>query len=184
MHPHVETPTLSCGCGAASEAPLASPVSGAFELVDHFGHQVNERSFGDRYLLVFFGFTHCKLVCPRELTKLGRALELLGPAALRVQPLYVSVDPARDDPRAMQRYLSQYDGGFIGLTGSADQVEAAKTAYRVFANPVTDDSAPGGYVVPHTALAYFMAPGGRYKAHFMQSLDAEAVARLIGRHLA
>ena len=184
MSQHTATPPRSCCCAAPSDAAEASPVSGAFELVDHFGRPVDERSYGDRHLLVFFGFTHCAVVCPRELRKLGRALELLGPLASRVQPLYVTVDPARDDPPVMRRYLSQYDGGFIGLTGSAEQIDAAKKAYRVFAEAVADDCAPGGYAVPHTAFAYLMAPGGRYEAHFSQALDAESVAQRIGRHLA
>jgi len=176
-------PTRYCCSEALPEAVKAAPVSGTFELVDHFGQPANERSYGDRNLLVFFGFTHCAVVCPRELGKLARVLALLGPLASQVQPLYITVDPARDDPPTLQRYLSKYDGGFVGLTGRADQVEAAKTAYRVFAERVMDDQAQSGYVVPHTALAYFMAPGGRYLAHFSAALDAEAIAQRIARHL-
>lgn len=161
----------------------SAPISGVFDLIDHFGHAVNERSYGDRHLLVFFGFTHCAVVCPRELTKLDGALRLLGPLASAIQPLYVTVDPGRDEPSAMRRYLSQFSADFIGLTGTAEQVEAAKQSYRVFAEPVHDAAAPGGYVVPHTAFAYLMAPGGRYKAHFSDSLDAEVVAQRMRRHL-
>jgi protein SCO1/2 len=171
------------------ERPPA-PVSGRFELVDHFGRAVTERSFGTRHLLVFFGFSHCAVVCPRELAKLSDALERLGPLAERVQALYVSVDPARDTPAVLQRYLAQYpspamrhDGGFLGLTGSQAQVDAAKRSFRVFAAPVDDAAAPGGYVVPHTALAYLMAPGGRYLAHFAESLDAATVAARLRMHL-
>ena len=176
--------TSSC-CGGASTSDRVHPpyIGGTFDLVDHFGRPVNERSYGDLHLLVFFGFTHCQVVCPRELGKLGRALGLLGKLASRVQALYVTVDPARDDPPTMQRYLSKYDGGFLGLTGSAEQVEAAKKAYRVFAEPVADASVPGGYVIPHTALAYFMAPGGRYATHFAAALDAETIARRMREHL-
>jgi len=175
--------TCCCAVAPPPEPVRPAPVSGAFDLIDHFGRAVNERSYGDRHLLLFFGFTHCAVVCPRELAKLERALGLLGPLASAIQPLYVTVDPARDDPGAMQRYLSQFGAGFIGLTGTAEQVEAAKKSFRVFAEPVQDAAAPGGYAVPHTAFAYFMAPGGRYKAHFSDSLDAEMVAQRMRRHL-
>ncbi|WP_454908743.1 SCO family protein [Variovorax gossypii] len=186
-----ETPTdstASCCCGAVAATPVASsaPVSGRFDLVDHFGRPVNERSFGAKYLLVFFGFSHCAVVCPRELARLGAALEMLGPLAERVQPLYISVDPARDTPEVLRHYLSKYTahaGGFLGLTGSPDQVTAAKKSFRVFAEPIEDDSAPGGYVVPHTALAYFMAPGGRYATHFAETLDASTVSTRLRKHL-
>jgi protein SCO1/2 len=193
MPDHIASPVPSCCCaGAATTKPVApaAPVSGRFELVDHFGRAVNERSFGAKHLLVFFGFSHCAVVCPRELSKLGAALERLGPLAERVQPLYISVDPARDTPDVLQRYLSQYThpatrpaGGFLGLTGSPEQVEAAKKSFRVFAAPVLDDSAPGGYVVPHTALAYLIAPGGRYATHFAETLDAATVSSRLRTHL-
>jgi protein SCO1 len=177
--------TPACCCSGSSTvdtvqkiAPPAT-VSGVFDLVDHFGRAVSAHSFGNRHLLVFFGFSHCAAVCPRELQKLGAALEMLGPLAHRVQPLYISVDPQRDSPDVLKRYLAQYTqhaGGFLGLTGSQAQVDAAKKAYRVFAQPVADAHAPDGYVVPHTALAYFMAPGGIYSAHFPESLDAATIA--------
>ncbi len=178
--------TRSCCCGggkaqAASVRP--PPIAGTFDLIDHFGRSVNERSYGDRYLMVFFGFTHCAVVCPRELEKLGRALELLGPLAARMQPLYVTVDPTRDDPAAMRRFLARFPGGFVGLTGSEVQIEAAKKSYRVFAAPVDDPAAPGGYAVPHTAFAYLMGPGGRYEAHFPEILDAETIASKIRAQL-
>jgi protein SCO1/2 len=178
------SPDRACCCAVAPPSAQAqSPISGAFDLIDHFGRAVNERSYGDRHLLVFFGFTHCAVVCPRELEKLDRALRLLGPLASGVQPLYITVDPARDDPAAMKHFLSRFNAGFVGLTGTAEQVEAAKKSYRVFAKPVEDAAAPGGYAVPHTAFAYLMAPGGRYGAHFPDSLDAETVAQRMRRHL-
>lgn len=193
------TPSCCCAAAAATK-PVASavappaPVSGRFELVDHFGQAVNQGSFGAKHLLVFFGFSHCAVVCPRELSKLSAALEMLGPLAERVQPLYISVDPARDTPAVLQRYLSQYThppthpathaaGGFLGLTGSPEQVEAAKKSFRVFAAPVPDANAPGGYVVPHTALAYLMAPGGGYATHFAETLDAATVSARLRTHL-
>jgi protein SCO1 len=176
----------SC-CGdaavAASVPAPASPISGAFNLIDHHGNPVNERSYGGQHLLVFFGFTHCAVVCPRELGKLSRMLGLLGARAAQLQLLYVTVDPLRDTPAVMRSYLAAIDPRFIGLTGAVEQIDGAKKAYRAFAATVVDPSAPGGYVVPHSAFAYFMAPGGHFKAHFADSLSAEEVARRIGRLL-
>jgi protein SCO1/2 len=179
--------TRSGCCGGVDKAPAGAgrpaPIAGTFELIDHFGQPVDERSYGDRHLVVFFGFTHCAVVCPREFAKLARALELLGPLASRLQPLYVTVDPARDDPAAVRRFLAQFPGGFVGLTGSEEQIEAAKKSYRIFAAAVDDPAAPGGYVVPHTAFTYLMGPGGRYAMHFPEVLDAETIAEKIRAHL-
>lgn len=182
-------PTRACCGGATSATPTQAPairpapIDGRFDLVDHLGRVVNERSFGNRYLLVFFGFTHCAVVCPRELGKLGAALERLGELADRIQPLYITVDPQRDDPSAMHAYVSLQPGNFTGLTGTLAQVTAAKKAFRVFAEPVPDAGAPGGYVVPHTAFAYLMAPGGRYETHLPDALDVDAVVERLRRHI-
>jgi len=165
--------TTDC-CRPAAEAPRAS-VGGSFELTDHDGARVDASSFGDRWLLVFFGFTHCRIVCPRELAKIDAALQRLGERAARIQPLYVTVDPERDDPPTMRAYLRQHPA-FVGLTGTRDEIDAVKQRFRVFARKTDDADAPGGYVVPHTAIAYLAAPGGRVVDHFGDALDAERLA--------
>jgi hypothetical protein len=80
------------------------------DVVDQFGQPVNERSFGPRHLLVLFGFSHCAVVCPRELSKLGAALGLLGPSADPIQPLYITVDPARDSAQVLGTHLARGEG--------------------------------------------------------------------------
>lgn len=165
---------------------MPPPVSGRFDLVDHFGRRVNERSFGSKHLLVFFGFSHCAVVCPRELSKLGEALGMLGPLADRVQALYVSVDPVRDTPAVLRTYLAQYPrsgDGFLGLTGTQAQVDEARKSFRVFAARHEESDAPDGYVLSHTALSYLMAPGGAYQTHFADSLDAATVSTRMRRLL-
>lgn len=96
-----------------SGAPVAR-----FSLIDHNGRRVTENDFTDSYLLVYFGFTHCKVVCPRSLAKLSRVLEGLGEKAERIRALYVTVDPARDTPEVMRAYLEGNHRRFLGLTGS------------------------------------------------------------------
>jgi len=148
-----------------------------FSLTDHNGRQVTEADYRGRFLIVYFGFTHCRVVCPRSLTKLSTALAQLGSRADAIVPLYVTVDPQRDTPDVMRRYLEAYPR-FTGLTGSLDAIEAAKAAFRVYAQRKADPHDPDGYAVPHTAIAYFMSPDGRYLDHFSDALDE---AELVGR---
>jgi protein SCO1/2 len=155
-----------------SGAPVAS-----FDLVDHHGRAVTEADFDERYLLVYFGFTHCKVVCPRSLGKLSRVLDALGGKADAVKALYVTVDPARDTPEVMRAYLEQNHPRFLGLTGTEDQIARAKRTFRVFAEFKGDDEAPDGYVVPHSAIAYLMGPDGRHIDHFIDALEEDEVLR-------
>ena len=131
---------------------------------------------------MFFGFTHCAVVCPRELAKLSRALDLLGNAAEDVQPIYVTVDPARDTQERLRDYLAAYPR-FLGLTGSAERIEQAKASFRVFAQPVADPGAPGGYRVPHTAISYLLTPAGDFAQHFPASITSGELSTKLRRYV-
>ena len=154
-----------------------------FDLVDHHQQPVSDADFRGQLLLVYFGFTHCRVVCPRTLTTLTRALDLLGPHADRITALYVSTDPDRDTPAVMRSYLAAGHPRFTGLTGTAQQVESAKAAFRVFAERRDDPLDPDGYSVPHTGIAYLMAPDGSYLTPFMDGTTPEQIAERILAHL-
>jgi protein SCO1/2 len=152
----------------------AAPVA-SFDLVDHNGRAVSQEDFAGNYLLAYFGFTHCKVVCPRSLGKLSRILDALGDEADRIQAVYITVDPERDTPAVMRRYLEDTHPRFLGLTGSEDRIAQAKQAFRVFAGFKADETAPDGYVVPHSAIAYLMGPDGTLLDHFVDALDEDEV---------
>ena len=157
----------------------ATPVGGPFRLIDHHGVEVTDESYRGRYVLLFFGFTHCKVVCPRALGRLTNVLDRLGPLADRLQPLYVTVDPERDTPEVMRAFPERSYPRFTGLTGSCEEVERAKKAFRVFARRAPDPDDPSDYVVPHSAITYVLDPAGRYAMHFIDAVgEAEMIERL------
>lgn len=163
-------------------AGIGSP---RFELIDHHGNIVDETSFRPHWMLVYFGFTHCKVVCPRSLAKLKEVLDELGPALSKmVKPLYVTVDPERDTPERMKSYLENSYPQFLGLTGSADQVDAAKKAFRVFAQKKADPDDPEGYDVPHSAITYLVDPSGDYTSHWADVKTASEIVQDLGIYLA
>ena len=156
-----------------------APVGGNLELTDHFGKAVTVRSFGGRYVLLFFGFTHCRVVCPTALALLTGALNRLGDAADKIQPLYVTVDPDRDTPEVMRQFLHEKYPRFLGLTGSATEIAAAKNDFKVFAQKKLDEAEPGGYSVPHTAFTFILDTKGDYLGHFANgATEGEIVERL------
>ena len=130
-------------------------------------------------MLAYFGFTHCRVVCPRALSKLSGVLDQLGPRADNIAALYITTDPDRDTPEVMRDYLSDEYPRFTGLTGSTSAIDAAKATFRVFATRKDDPEDPDGYAVPHSAIAYFMAPNGDYVAHFADTVDAETITKRI-----
>jgi protein SCO1/2 len=154
----------------------AHPVGARFALIDHHGNRVDNDTYRGRYPLVFFGFTHCAVVCPRALGKLSSALEQLGPLSDRLAPLYVTVDPDRDDPARMREFLTSNYPRFTGLTGSPRALEAARSEFRVFAVRKEGPDAEGGYQVPHSAITYLLDQHGDYLAHFTDALEAPEIA--------
>jgi protein SCO1/2 len=162
---------------AASPAPLIGPPTDAvFALTDHHGRPVTDADYRGRFMLIYFGFTHCRAVCPRALARLSAALAALGDRAERVAPLYITVDPQRDTPAVMKTYLEARYPRFTGLTGTPAQTEAAKRTFRVFAERAADPQDPSGYAMPHSALTYLVRPDGTYAAHFPDAIEPDALA--------
>lgn len=162
-----------------SESKPAHDIDATFFLVNHEEERVTVGSFKGRYLLVFFGFSHCRVVCPRNLGRISGALDHLGKLADRIQPLYITVDPERDTPGVLKAFLQSKYPRFLGLTGGAEEIDAAKRSFRVFAQRKEDPSDPQGYAVPHSAITYLIGPDGGYLAHFTDGVDeAQVVGRL------
>jgi protein SCO1 len=164
-----------------SAAHTDARIDGRFALLDHHGAAVSHRSYGDRLLLIFFGFTHCKAVCPRKLAELSAVLDGLGEAAAAIQPLYITIDPERDTPDRMRSFLAAYPR-FVGLTGSRAEIDDVKARFRVFARRV--EGAAGGYDVPHTAVTYLIDRDGGYVAHYLDGMPASDMISRIGSAVA
>jgi protein SCO1 len=158
-------------------------VGGPFSLVGADGKPVTDRDFRGRYMLIFFGFTHCPDICPAELQVIAQALEQLGDKAKNVVPIFITLDPERDTPEAMGNYLKSFGPNFVGLTGSPEAIAAAAKAYRVSYAKVEDKESAADYGVDHSALVYLMDPKGRYVTHFSYGLSTEQMAEKLGKLL-
>lgn len=151
-------------------------LDGTFSLTDHDGNAVTEASYRGRFMLIYFGFTHCRKVCPRSLACMTAALDELGDAARRIVPLYITVDPERDTPETMKIFLEANFPRFTGLTGSREAIDRAKASFRIFTRKGPDPEDAEGYAVPHTAFAYLLGPDGTYLTHFMDTADSGKMA--------
>jgi len=153
------------GCrGEAGAPPLeGATLGGPFALTSHEGRRVSESDFAGKYRLVYFGFTFCPDVCPVDLQTIGaglREFERGEPErAERVQPLFVTVDPARDTPEILARYVAAFHPRLIGLTGSEPEIARMARAYGVYFQR-GEPAAGGGYQVDHTRMAILYGPEG------------------------
>ena len=120
----------------AGVALTDASIGGPFSLIDHHSKRVSDADFRGRYMLVFFGFTHCPDVCPSTLRNISLALDHLDRAADEIRAVFITVDPERDGPEDMAAYVELFDSRILGLTGTPEEIVQATAAYRVFAAKV------------------------------------------------
>ncbi|MEW5964249.1 MAG: SCO family protein [Pseudomonadota bacterium] len=152
-----------------------APLGGRFILAAHDGRTVTDEDFRGRHLLVFFGYTHCPDVCPTSLQTVAHVLELLGPAADRVQPVFITVDPARDTSKVLAAFVNHFDARIIGLTGSEPMIDRVAKGFRVKYQK-SEPSKDGFYSVDHTAALFHVGPAGQSIGRFNYEVPAEEIA--------
>ncbi len=149
-------------------------------LRDTRGAAVDEHALATRYRLVTFGFTACPNVCPLTLMGVHQALEQLGTDAARILPVFVSVDPERDTPRALSAYVNAFDARIVALTGSPRAVERVAQQYRIFFGRRSLDGKSGSYEVEHSAFVLLVDPQQRIRVAIPSTAaPAEIAARIV-----
>ena len=171
---------VAAGCArhrqavATSTAPV---IGGPFHLVDQDGHPVSDKDLQGKPSVVFFGFTYCPDVCPTTLAKLAEWMKALGPDADRFNVVFITIDPARDTPAQLKRYLASFDPRFRGFTGSDQAIAAAAHEYDVYVQKVPLPG--GGYTMDHSTGVYLLDRKGRFaEALSTDETDQEATAAL------
>jgi protein SCO1/2 len=152
-------------------------VGGQFKLTASDGRAINDRSFPGRYLLLYFGYTHCRDICPTTLSALVGALDGLGRKADLIQPLFVTLDPGRDTPPVLRAYLASFTPRLLGLTGTPEQISAIERAYRV-SNVVHPDGD-----MDHSSVLYLMSPDGGFIAPIPADAPAAEMAAALTGYL-
>lgn len=178
------TPPLLSGCGGTPEKPplAGASIGGPFTLTDQDGRKVSDSDFAGKYRLIYFGYTFCPDVCPVDVQMLMKGYRLLkerNPSlAARVQPIFITIDPARDSPAALKHYTTAFPG-LVALTGSEAEIAAVAKSHAVFFKKVPDKDM--GYKMDHSRAALLFGPDGKPLAIVTQDKDAKAVADDIER---
>lgn len=146
-----------------------------FTLVSHQGPPVSTEAFRGKVLILFFGYTHCPDICGPTLAKLAALQKELGPEAERVQVLFVTVDPERDTPEQLRRFVPPFNPRFIGLTGTPDQIAAVARDYKVgyTGNPAEPAASP---TIAHSESIFVRDPTGRLRLLFRNEVPMADMA--------
>lgn len=183
------TAVSSCG-GSAPSLPqegviaLSDQFKADFALLDQNGKLLRDEDLKGRVAFVYFGFATCPDVCPLAVGRMVAALNELTPKEQeKVIPLFITVDPDRDTPEALGKYLGAIDPRIVGLSGDSAAIEAAKAGFKVYAEPETIADSTLGYTMNHSSLFYVVEKSGALKTALEDTLSPAEIAAALRRSL-
>jgi protein SCO1/2 len=167
--------------GSLIEPPVSAP---QFELTDMNGQPFQLSELDDQVVVMFFGYTSCPDVCPVTLTEFLQIRSKLGEAAEEVSFVFVTVDPERDTPERMRKYLTNFDPEIIGLTGERNDLEPVWASYGVY-QAKAEGPSDEYYLVDHSSRVYVIDPDGNLRLTYLfgtgNKLITEDVRHLVSR---
>ena len=164
--------------GSLIDPPVEAPY---FELADVNGQIVQLSDMDGQVVIMFFGYTSCPDVCPVTLSDFLRIRSQLGSQAENVSFVFVTVDPERDTPERMKKYLSNFDPEITGLTGNRAQLESVWSSYGVYEAKVEGGS-EDNYLVDHSSRIYVIDAEGNLRLTYLFGTDNQVIAEDL-RHL-
>jgi protein SCO1/2 len=163
--------------GRSAEFGIAD-IGGPFALTDQNGVRRTDRDFRGRYVLLYFGYSYCPDVCPTTLSVMADALPKLGARASHIVPIFVTIDPERDTPAVLKKYLAAFGPSFVGLTGSLADVTKVAHEYRVYfaKHPLEG----GNYALDHSSVIYVLGPDGKLVKFYGDATTPDRLAKDLG----
>lgn len=154
--------------------PSPEPVTD-FTLTAHTGERVSLNDFRGKVVLLYFGYTYCPDICPTTLANLARVMDKLGRRSDEVQVVMISVDPERDTPEKLAKYVTTFDPSFIGLTGSPAEIATVTTMMGIFYEKESG-TIESGYLVNHTASILVIDQEGALRLVYSLDTPDEDIA--------
>ena len=185
-----EDPNAAGVSGKTVVSTGTASIGGDFTLTDETGAQVTQADLIGKPHLIYFGFVYCPDICPTSLQKLGAAQQILGAAGDDVGYVLITVDPERDTVEKIAQYVTfdPFPKGLRGFTGSVEQIETAKRAYKIVATKSSFDGAPveagsTDYTVNHSDIIYLMGADGTFSDFFSARSTPKDIALRLRQEL-
>jgi len=153
-------------------------VGGPFTLTDQHGKRRSLSDFGGKLVLLYFGYTFCPDVCPTDLLAIARLMALMGADADKLQPVFVTLDPARDTAALLRGYAAAFDARFVALRGTEAETRRVANLYKTYYEKVRPTGSKT-YVIDHTAFIYLIDRDGRYVAFFPPGTTPERMQVMV-----
>lgn len=182
--------SIGIGLWAGLQGQSNAPVKGYPDLGGDFTLQsdkgpVSLEDFRGKVVPIYFGFTHCPDICITSLSGIAAGLDELTEAErAQVQPLFITIDPERDDPATVGEYVRFFDPGMIGLTGSLEEVTRVAKAHFVIFEKVPLENSELGYTMDHSSTIYVVGKNGVVQSMIHHGEKPEEIAKTLRQALA
>ncbi|KAM7271652.1 hypothetical protein ACFE04_030866 [Oxalis oulophora] len=161
---------------AVREGPSAgqAAIGGPFNLLNHDGKNVTDKDFIGKWTVMYFGFTHCPDICPDELQKLAAAVDKIKQkSGIDIVPVFISVDPERDNVEQVGEYVKEFHPKLVGLTGTPEEIKKVARAYRVYYMKTAEEDSD--YLVDHSIVMYLMSPEMKFVKFYGKNHDVDSL---------
>ncbi|XP_068606237.1 protein SCO1 homolog, mitochondrial isoform X2 [Brachionichthys hirsutus] len=159
-------------------------LGGPFSLIDHNNKPAGSEDFLGRWVLIYFGFTHCPDICPDELEKMIEVVDRIDEikSLPNLTPILITIDPGRDTTEALAAYVEEFSPKLIGLTGTPAQIEQVSRSYRVYYSPGPKDE-DNDYIVDHTIIMYLVGPDGEFVEYYGQNRTSVEISNSVAAYM-
>ncbi|MDX1923920.1 MAG: SCO family protein [Rickettsiaceae bacterium] len=158
-------------------------IGGDFELTNLENLKESTQVYNNKYKLIYFGFTFCPDICPATLYLMSSVIEITDKYGIDIVPIFVTIDPKRDDIETLKSFLSHFNSKIIGYTGTEEEIRKVADLYKVFfakaPKKPEDKDYEEDYMMDHSSFLYLISPDAKYAKHFPSSASAEEIANYI-----
>ncbi|MEM9044024.1 MAG: SCO family protein [Pseudomonadota bacterium] len=168
---------------AAALNVAGADIGGPFTLVDHTGTERTSAEVIQGPTLIYFGYTYCPDVCPIDTQVMVDIVDVLDEKGIDAKPVFITVDPARDDVESMAIYAEIMHPKMIAMTGSDEQISTAAKAYKAYYQKVETEN-EADYLMNHSAYLYLVDTDGLqaiYRRGFAPNEIATDIAWVLDR---
>ena len=153
----------ACDSGPAQPPLAGATIGGDFLLTDQDGQKRSFKEFDGSYRMVYFGYTYCPDICTPDMQNLMAGLKSFEKKhpdlAAKIQPIFITIDPARDTSAVLKQFVGAFHPRAIGLTGTDSEIAEAAKKFAIYSSKV-DGSSPENYLISHSQTPYLMGPKG------------------------
>ena len=147
----------------SSKKSVIQTVGGSFLLKNHEGVYFNSKNIKKKKL-IYFGYTYCPDICPMDVLKISQVYDLNKDLRNELLPIFITVDPQRDDQITVKNFIENFNDAFIGLTGSTKEIDEVIKSFKIYVNYNKKNEKDNTYLVDHSSLIFIIDENDNFLA--------------------